>query len=233
MLADRRFGLHQQRAGIHRSRDAEHASAGHIVARPDGSLHGGRATPMRQQREMQVVPAAGQRVQHGLLQDSSVCDDRGGLCAGDLQLVKERRLGRVGFQYRQSQFQRGVLTGLGVSLRPRPVGASGRVRHWRPLRSARCPRRGRAGTVPRRQACRQRGFSTCVPFPSTVLGLQAICPVIIVERRTTCRRAEVTEPPGYRCPARSAARAACGRPRSECRGCRPRSRPRCSSPCRR
>lgn len=125
MLADRRFGLHQQRAGIHRSRDAEHAGAGHIVARPDGSLHGGRATPMRQQREMQVVPAAGQRVQHGLLQDSSVCDDRGGLCAGDLQLVKERRLGRVGFQYRQSQFQRGSLDRAGREL---ASASGGRVR---------------------------------------------------------------------------------------------------------
>ena len=59
-------------------------------------------------------------------------NDRGGLRAGDLQLVKERRLGRVGFQYRQSQFQRGSLDRAGRELAAaagRRVGAGDDADH--------------------------------------------------------------------------------------------------------
>ena len=104
MGADRDRGLGQDRAGVHAAGDAEHRGAGHVVARPDGALHRCGATPLRQQREMQVVPAHRQRVEHILLEQSAVRHHRGGFGAGGGQFGDEGLLARIGFDNRQPQF---------------------------------------------------------------------------------------------------------------------------------
>ena len=147
-----------------------------VISSPDQMARcTGLRHSMRQQREMQVVPAAGQRVQHGLLQDSSVCDDRGGLCAGDLQLVRNVGSCRVGFQYRQSQFQRGSLDRAGREL---ASASGGRVRAVSTATTSKCSLSAarRAGTAPRHQACRQRGFSTCVSVSFHGIGTSGHLP---------------------------------------------------------
>ena len=107
--ADFHGGLRQNRAGIHGTDDTEHGGARHLLPRPDGTLHRSGATPLGQQGEMQVVPTHRQRVEHVLFQDLAVRHHSGGLCAGGRKLGHERFLARIGFDDRQTEFERGLL----------------------------------------------------------------------------------------------------------------------------
>ena len=112
MRSDFHSGLRQNRTGIHGSHDAEHRGSGHLLARPNGTLHGSRATPLRKQREVQVVPSHRQRVEHILLQDFAICHHCRGLGTGRSKFGNERFLARIGFNHRQTKIKSGLLHGI-------------------------------------------------------------------------------------------------------------------------
>jgi len=112
MRSDFHSGLRQNRTGIHGSHDAEHRGSGHLLARPNGTLHGSRATPLRKQREVQVVPSHRQRVEHILLQDFAIRHHCRGLGTGRSKFGNERFLARIGFNHRQTKIKSGLLHGI-------------------------------------------------------------------------------------------------------------------------
>ena len=122
----------EDRAGVQALLEAEGAGAGDLVTGHDGVLDGGRAAPGRQQREVQVHPAvrAGRPAQPG---GSGRRRRRSGAASGrdlgepveELGIARPRRAEgpRCPLIERRSR-----ATGEGVMRRPRPAGASGRVR---------------------------------------------------------------------------------------------------------
>ncbi len=120
--------LPEHRPTIHTCSDAEHRASGHFVASPDRALNRSGTTPLRQQREMQVVtiPAA-----------APPAPIHAGSCRRpppphivlrwpSMRRGKHSSAGSHSMTSRPSS-RAAIFTGLGIILRPRPVGASGRV----------------------------------------------------------------------------------------------------------
>ena len=112
MRSDFHGGLRQNRTGIHGAHNAEHRSTSHLFAGPNGTLYRSRAAPLRKQREMQVIPAHRQRVEHILLQDFAVRHHCGSLSSGGCQFGNEGFLARIGFDHRQAKLKRGLFHGI-------------------------------------------------------------------------------------------------------------------------
>ena len=91
----------EHRAGVHARLQLEDRSSGDIVAAHDGALDGRRTPPCRQQREVQVYPAVGRDVQHGLRDQSAVGDDRAAIRLQFPQCLHE--LGVAGLGRRQDR----------------------------------------------------------------------------------------------------------------------------------
>ena len=89
------------RAIVQTLADLEHVGAGGRVARPNRTLGGSGATPLRQVGEMQVVPAHGHCVEYVLRQDIAIGDDRGDIRMQVVQRFHE--FGGAGFEIDDGQ----------------------------------------------------------------------------------------------------------------------------------
>ena len=86
----------EHRAGVQARLELEHRRAGHLVAVQHRVLHRRRATPRRQQREVQVDPAVPRDGERGRRDQRAVGDDRHAVRRDLAQPVLELRLARAG-----------------------------------------------------------------------------------------------------------------------------------------
>jgi hypothetical protein len=146
-----RLGDHPEvRPGVHALLEPEGRRAGHVVAGEQRVLHRSGAAPGRQQREVQVDPPMNRDVERRPRQQRPVRHDRAAVGRDLRQPFEELGLARaLGVSTSSSASRASRLTGEIPSLRPRPAGASGRVRtattSWRSLSSS-ARRLGSAGT---------------------------------------------------------------------------------------
>ncbi len=98
-----------RRTGVELAHETERGRSGHLVARPDRVLHGRRAAPRREHREVQVHPAVGRDVQRRLRHQGAVRDDRAAVGREVAQRRLEVGLGRSGrLEHRDAQLLRAL-----------------------------------------------------------------------------------------------------------------------------
>ena len=118
----------ERRPGVELLDDPERRRAGDLVTGPDGVLDGRGAAPGGQHGEVQVDPAVRRDVERGLRQQGAVRDDRAAVGRERAQRGLELGVARVvGLEDRDAELLGALGDRAGVSLRPRPAGASGRV----------------------------------------------------------------------------------------------------------